>query len=508
MCTYLHGPRQGGTYYFRMSIPEVLRPIIGKREFFFSLGTKDRAEAKRLILQVEAPRHTALLERAEAELARQRQVAPVADSFFGMTQEEFEQWQEHQAEEYRLSSDEDDRMAEAEAWAAGLPADHNAALLLREERERGDRYQERYRRRKRRDQQRDAVPTLSAPQPSPAQQPAPAPATGTMLDTTVIDRWATERKVKPKGIDTHRAVARWLYERVGKIPVADITRAHVIAFKDKLLEEGQSVPNINMKLSRLRTLLQWAADNDLAPSNAGHGISIKGAAAAGNKRLPFDQTDLQAIFSSPVFTEGARPTPGRGEAVYWLPLLALFSGARMEELGQLRPSDVQELSYPDADGVEHSAWFLRITTLADEGGSANQLKNQESERLVPVHPEIARLGFIRYVEAVRKAGHTRIFPLLKPGAYKRLTAKWGEWFGPYLRNVCKVTDRRKVFHSFRHTFKHFAGHVGMIEGVQRDIMGHSPGDVADEYRGGYSQHQLVEGMKLYRIAGLTLPSPT
>ena len=65
------------------------------------------------------------------------------------------------------------------------------------------------------------------------------------------------------------------------------------------------------------------------------------ALASGNKRLPFDQADLQAIFSSPVSTEGARPKPGRGEAAYWLQPLALFSGARMEELGQLRPSDIQ-----------------------------------------------------------------------------------------------------------------------------------------------------------------------
>ena len=51
MCTCLHGSRQGGTYYFRMSIPEHLRPVVGKREFFFSLRTKDRAEAKRRVLK-------------------------------------------------------------------------------------------------------------------------------------------------------------------------------------------------------------------------------------------------------------------------------------------------------------------------------------------------------------------------------------------------------------------------------------------------------------------------
>ncbi|HEX7822742.1 MAG TPA: site-specific integrase [Sphingobium sp.] len=329
-----------------------------------------------------------------------------------------------------------------------------------------------------------------------------------MLDTTVIDRWAAERKVTPKGKDTHRAVARWFYDRIGDISVAEITRAHVIAFKDKLLEEGQSLANVKMKLSRLRTLLQWAADNDLAPSNVGHGVRIKGAAAGGSKRLPFALADLQAIFAGPVYTGGPRSKQGAGEAAYWLPLLALFTGARMEELGQLRPSDILRQNYPDADGVGQSAWFIRITTLAEDGDEANRLKNEASERLVPIHSEIEGLGFIHYVNAMRKAGHPRIFPLLTPGAYNRLTGKWGQWFSRYMRDVCKVTDRRKVFHSFRHTFKHFAGHVGMIEGVQRGIMGHSPGDVADDYRGGYTPHQLVEGMKVFKVAGLVLPRPT
>lgn len=48
----------------------------------------------------------------------------------------------------------------------------------------------------------------------------------------------------------------------------------------------------------------------------------------------------------------------------------------------------------------------------------------------------------------------------------------------------------------------------MIEGVQRQLMGHSPGDTADEYGASrYNLHQLVDGMRLYRIAGLILPSP-
>jgi hypothetical protein len=45
-------------------------------------------------------------------------------------------------------------------------------------------------------------------------------------------------------------------------------------------------------------------------------------------REPFTTSELQTLFGSSVFTEGTRPTGGKGEAAFWLPLLGLFTGAR------------------------------------------------------------------------------------------------------------------------------------------------------------------------------------
>jgi integrase len=323
-----------------------------------------------------------------------------------------------------------------------------------------------------------------------------------MLDTTIIDLWAAERKVVPKGKDTHRAVAEWFYQRAGSKPVAEITRQDVLRFKAALVEEGQTPANIKMKLSRLRTLLQWAADNDYAPTNAAAGISIKDTDAAKNKRKEFDLASLNAIFGSPVFASGARPAGGKGEAAYWLPLLALFTGARLEELGQLRPRDIQQIAYPDSEGVNRQSWFIRIK---EDQADNLRVKNADSERDVPIHPELERLGFLAFVAAAVDAEQERLFPKLTANIYGRLTAKWGEWFSPYLRTVCDVTDKRMVFHSFRHTFKQYARHVGMIEGVQRQIMGHSSSDVADDYGSGYPQHRVVDGMRQFKVPGLVLP---
>jgi hypothetical protein len=93
--------------------------------------------------------------------------------------------------------------------------------------------------------------------------------------------------------------------------------------------------------------------------------------------------ELRRLFTSPVWT-GSHPfyRAERGDkiirdALFWLPLLGLFHGNRLEEFAQLRREDVKE-----AEGAP----YLRIT---DEDG--RQLKNERSRRDVPLHPELIRL---------------------------------------------------------------------------------------------------------------------
>lgn len=519
MCTFL--AKRNSTYYFRRVVPAELRPFFGgRREWMISLGTKDRDTAKRLIPD-KTKETDRLLDQALASLGRGVPSGPQPSSRpVGWPITEF------QIEQGDLAAqDEAERQAR---WDAREPM--RQRLLAAFERSTAEITPEEA---AMRDLLRDVQMDLTIeqerriisglervaeergiPVPSVAETRSQTPGegsqsvvpgsdvgtSGVMLDGKIVDLWSAERKVVQKGVDTHRAVARWFYERVGKKAVDQITRKDVLAFKDSLIAE-HTAANTNMKLSRLQTLLQWAEDNDYRQGNPAKGVRVLNTDAAKNKRKPFDVGSLNAIFSSPVYSEKARPTQGRGEAAFWLPLLALFTGARLEELGQLRPMDVQLERYPDENGAERSAWFIHIREDAEDD---LKLKNAVSERLVPVHPELERLGFIDVVEAAKKAKQARLFPLLKPNTYGRLTAKWGEWWSKYRRDVCGITDKRLVFHSFRHTFKDYARHAGMIEGVQRQIMGHSPSDVADEYGSGYSLHQLVEGMKLYKVPGLKL----
>lgn len=515
MCSYLHRA-PNGVYYFRMGIPADLRPFMaGKREIKRSLGLKDRDAAKAVIPDMTKAAH-ALLKQAERDrnTAAKPAPKPTPAKSAAQIERDRQRWEAEQ-EQIGLASDasfiadmEIERLEPIiDALAGGIevegsPADIARAgrLLVLHEREKADSLVAALHARYGNGQNARASESQNQ-----AVECEPATGSGLYLDKDILDRWAAERGVVAKGKDTHEAVARWFYERTERKPVERITRQDVLAFKDKLLAEGQTVANTNMKLSRLRTLLGWAYQNDLAPSNVAEGISVKVADGGKMQRQPFSLSDLQAIFSSPVYASGERPKGGRLEAAYWLPLLGLFTGARLEEIGQLRVSDVQHKDYPDQDGKMLSGWFLQITGATDDKGQDNRIKNAASERLIPLHPELERLGFIAYVKKLADQ-KGRVFPDLKANVFGRLTAKWGEWFGPYMRNVCGITDKRKVFHSFRHTFKDYTRRARMPEGVQRQLMGHAGKDVADDYGSGYDLHSLAEAMASYRVPGLVIAS--
>jgi len=276
MCSYLY--RRGAVYCTRLVVPPRLRQIIGKSDLGRSLRTKDLGHAKRLL--------PSWLEEAQSIIAAaERQIteniSPVAaNDGQSLTSIAMGLGMVHDAEP-----------------DPGFSGDPGPMIVARRD-------------------LREALENRLLLEQIKGEDKRAKVSNAKFLDTTIVDLWAAERKPKQKGIDTHRAVARWFYDRIGKKAVDQITRDDVLAFKSQLLEQGQSAANIKMKLSRLRTLLKWAADNGHAASNVGHGISIKDTQAAKNKRRPFDLPALNAIFASPVFAKGQRPTQGRGEAAY------------------------------------------------------------------------------------------------------------------------------------------------------------------------------------------------
>jgi integrase len=188
----------------------------------------------------------------------------------------------------------------------------------------------------------------------------------------------------------------------GDLPVRAITQSHVRSFKAALLatkgRTGTTLSSATVKttLGALASVLSWAKREGYVTTNPAEGITT--AIPKGDpedRRLPYNADDLKKLFSAEaVAAREASP------ANHWLPFLALFTGARLEELGQLHVADVRE-----EDGVPY---------LAIEAGSGKKLKTRCSRRRIPIHPELIRLGFLDFVARQRTAGHERVTSVCSP----------------------------------------------------------------------------------------------
>ncbi len=350
-----------------------------------------------------------------------------------------------------------------------------------------------------RSQRADAVKPVAEPT-APTQRP-----TSNRL-MTIVDRWAVEQKPTPRTVGRTRKIVEWFEALNGPLPIESIHKQHVLAFKDWLLKEDKTPANINVIIPMLGTIFIYAIDKlHLIQINPAAKIRVTDKRRAKEKRRAFELAELQAIFNSPVYSKDRRPDAGGGEAAYWLPLLPLYTGARQTELGQLHPDDVTAEAYHDAQDQAQTAWVMRIVENSDRG---QRVKNEGSERRIPIHSDLVTLGFLDVVREAKAGGSERIFPNIVPNAGGELMGNWSKWFGRYRRKECGLASPDTPFHSFRHAFKHYARLASIPNEVHNEITGHETGDVADAYGGmSYPLLPLVEGMKRYRVPGLVLPLP-
>lgn len=199
-------------------------------------------------------------------------------------------------------------------------------------------------------------------------------------------------------------------------------------------------------------------------------------------RRPFEAEELNRLLRVRIYRPGPRiPAAGKQWAAWWLPLLALFTGARLEELGQALVGDVRR-----KDGIDS----LEVTTLADDedaGDTNKSLKSDAARRRIPLHATLIRLGFLDYVADVRATGATGLFPSLDE--YRgRHTKNWSRWWGRWMSKLA-LSDSGLTFHTFTAELRS----VKCGASVMKELRGHAQTDVTSGYgrRGGYL-HELGE----------------
>ena len=252
-----------------------------------------------------------------------------------------------------------------------------------------------------------------------------------------------------------------------------------------------STRTVNKHLNYLSSFCNWLMVEGHIENNPVQGMLLAETFDK-NARRPFIISELNEIFSSPLF-RGCKNhdkwhiagTTKINNHIYWLPIIALYTGARLAEIAQSLVSDYS---------IRHNHWTFKISTDDD---TTKSLKNKSSERVIPIHRKLIDLGFITFIEKQKANGETRLFPELQRNKRGQIAATFSRKWGKYLSAINIKQDSSLNFHSFRHTFTDELRRAGHNDNEIGILLGHSQHSTTSRY-GVEAQGTIEQRVKIIK----------
>jgi len=444
-----------GVYHYRRPVPPALQPVLGRRELKCTLGTTGSREAKAAwprahawaekvladARRLAAGGGAAIMRQAVADAAQARPAFSLAD---------------HQAGTAPLPADIVQmgnpgwRAAQIErmAQAAGISPDSGVWEAFEAEAHATlDRaaWAEAY-----------AVSGLA----QPAEIARIVEAAKAVTIGTIAEAWIDRRaaRIGKKGA----AEAR----RAAKLFGADrdarrLEKRDAVLFRDQVVGQGRSLGSAKKYIGFLRGFFaDFAETQSPEPPNPFAGLKFVEIAAAEVIRKAFTDEQIEAFFELPIFQAPERSEQGR--AMFWVPLIALTTGARQNEIIQLEAGDIG-----NTDGVG----FLDINPGA--GPNRKRVKNRGSIRRVPIPAILVDIGFLRF--AGSRQG--RLFDI-EADVHQNTAGLFSKWIAREIDRVDR--DPALTFHSFRHGFIQRATAAGLRPDYLKALVGHRDGSVTEQ----------------------------
>ena len=237
-------------------------------------------------------------------------------------------------------------------------------------------------------------------------------------------------------------------------------------------EHTPSHNTINNNIIRISTFFKWAEDNGYVDKNPVSGLTLGKKKRASEERHAFNQCDLKNLFESGEYKKGFKEMHR-----YWVPIIALYTGARLEEICRIRVENFKEVK-----GVK----IIEIAPAPDKKWKG---KSKAAMRPVPMHPKLIELGLLEFVTNQKDKETMRLFPELS-GQRDGYSARVSKWFARY-RIRCGITESGKVFHSLRHSLANEFKQRGVPLEVAEAIMGHESSSMS---YGRYGKNYKVDVM--------------
>lgn len=175
---------------------------------------------------------------------------------------------------------------------------------------------------------------------------------------------------------------------------------------------------------------------------------------------------------------------------YWGLLIAIYTGARRNEIASLTPDDIKK------DG-KTDIWYFEFN---DEEES-KRLKTDAAKRVVPVHSALIDLGILAYADRVRDMAQTKTarggqpLRLLYSLTYNDKEG-WGRSLGRWVNDTflpkMGLKDKMHTLHSLRHSFINYLSIAGVEGAYIKAMAGHEADTVTTKVYTHYNIEYLAQ----------------
>lgn len=246
-----------------------------------------------------------------------------------------------------------------------------------------------------------------------------------------------------------------------------------------------STKTINQYLQSYVSLFQWAKNHAYVDQNFFEGLAIKVRKKSRKEgRQSFNHNQYQIMLS-----EILRNEKGLIKKPYqkWGPLIAMYTGARLNEIAQLSLEDIK---------CEEGIYCFDFNDDTED----KKLKNAASARTVPVHSKLISLGLLDHIAEMRKSEKKRLFPEFprdKTGGYGR---NLGRWVNDVFLVKLGLKTPQYSFHSFRHTISNELQRLDVQLPMVQSILGHAKEGVTLQHYSklGYTLKQLSDELEKFK----------
>lgn len=258
----------------------------------------------------------------------------------------------------------------------------------------------------------------------------------------VLQLWKEhEPNRPPKTVGKAELAVKRFEEATGNPSLGGLTRAEGAEYRKKLLSSGMSAKSSGDQLLWVNILLNFEVNNyQRIQVNPWKNLSITSNEAT--IREEWKDQQVVKLFGLPLFQRYELPKSKNAglDAAYWCPLIGAYTGARATEIAQLLPDDIQEV-----EGL----WCFRFAVTEPSWQRLKGGPTGPSKRIIPVHPELVRLGLLDYARAMKARGAARLFPALTVTDNNNAGGPISSWFGKF--KTAAGFGPENTFHGWRNT---------------------------------------------------------